>query len=537
MSTQANSKDISRFTRTLWWIAGASPEILEKYPSEYAKFSAIGMTISMTCVVAFVSGMAAAWYFSSSVLASIAFGFFWALLIFCIDRALVVTMKKSIHSKTFKEKLIEALKIIVPRAVLAVLVALLMSIPLELIVFEDIINEELPNYESKKQEDSSKIGYDAIRKAESQERERTLSRQSEDAQNDFDDANEQYAEATNSVASLEQQISSKKTQLNRPNTSRYNNANSEVMRSKAALNSADINDNQRRVLKAKISSNQGIMNEEKANWNKKLTQEIESLEPKLIEAQKRAVERKQNLDAAKERKREVSTMMYEEQKILSNADAQVSTKVRAIDSIQKHTNKFIRNYSVLEYAVYDKIIEKIPIPKASSEVLLNDSTKTGNKSVKSKSDIEYKEVWHYRNRDALIMLWLIRILFFVFEMMPTVVKAVSKPGPYERECEAQDEQMEQFFTSSAYSTHMNNLLVSKLAHEKQLAEDRQNAERNLHDHILMKIQDAQKEVAVAAIDKWRKEHIGASLTEKMDSRQSKDTTSDNINGYRDEDFD
>ena len=78
MTTNKDIKDINSFTRLLWWIAGASPEILIKYPSEYAKFSAIGMTIAMTCLVAFVSGMSAAWYFSSKLFPYFLFFFFFA---------------------------------------------------------------------------------------------------------------------------------------------------------------------------------------------------------------------------------------------------------------------------------------------------------------------------------------------------------------------------------------------------------------------------------------------------------------------------
>ena len=499
MAPNTSQQDITSFTRTLWWIAGATPKILEKYPSEYAKFSAIGMTIVMTCLVAFVSGMSAAWYFSSNLLAAIAFGAFWALMIFCIDRALVVTMKKSIHSKSFKEKLKEALKIIIPRAILAILVALLMSIPLELIVFEDVINAELPNYQSKKLEDSSKIGYDAIRKSEAEEREKRLNRQNESAQKNLNYANNAYESAHKAVTELEYQINTKRGQLDRPNTTRYNSALRELQNSKAALKSSDISDAQRRTLRAKISSSQAIMNEEKKNWNYKLNEDIKALEPKLKKAKQEEKEKESDQAEARKATVDIGKMVHNVQTTISEADKQIGKQVNVIDSIQKNTNKFILHYSVLEYAVYDKTVEKVPVARVKHSTNQNPDSPAEVEDEETK----YEEVWHYRNKDALMMLWLIRILFFVFEMMPTVVKAVSKPGPYERECEALDEQMAQFFTSTTYRDHMQNMLNDKLQHERQLAEDRRNAEKILHDDILSKIKDAQKDVALDAISKWR----------------------------------
>ncbi|MBD5290000.1 MAG: DUF4407 domain-containing protein [Bacteroides sp.] len=508
MATNNSQQDINSFTRTLWWIAGATPKILEKYPSEYAKFSAIGMTIVMTCLVAFVSGMSAAWYFSSKLLVAIAFGAFWALMIFCIDRALVVTMKKSIHSKSFKEKLIEALKILIPRAILAILVALLMSIPLELIVFEDVINAELPNYQSKKLEDSSKIGYDAARKSEAEEREKRLNRQNESAQKNLDYADNAYASAHKAVTELEYQINTKRGQMDRPNSSRYNSAFNDLQKSKAALKSSDISDAARSALRARISSSQAIMNEEKTKWNVRLREEINALEPKLKNA--RAEEKKKAADQAEARKAtvDIGKMVHEVQTAISQADKQIGQQVTAVDSRQKNTNKFILHYSVLEYVVYDKTVEKVPITRIKQSANIDSN---GPAEVEEE-ETEYEEVWHYRNRDALMLLWLIRILFFVFEMMPTVVKAVSKPGPYERECEAQDEQMAQFFTSVTYRNHMQTMLNDRLQHEKQLAEDRRNTEKILHDDILSKIKDAQKDVALDAISKWRTSQMNGNVS-------------------------
>ena len=89
------------FQRILWTIAGAEIPILEKCRTDHKKFGAMGATIAMTSFIAFLSGTSAAWFFTQSgtetsgkIGWAMAFGIVWATLIFCIDRSLVITMKK-----------------------------------------------------------------------------------------------------------------------------------------------------------------------------------------------------------------------------------------------------------------------------------------------------------------------------------------------------------------------------------------------------------------------------------------------------------
>ena len=89
------------FQHLLWNIAGAEIPILEKCRTDHKKFSVIGATILMTAFIALCAGTSAAWYFtqkgtddSGNFGWSFLFGLIWAILIFCIDRSLVITLKK-----------------------------------------------------------------------------------------------------------------------------------------------------------------------------------------------------------------------------------------------------------------------------------------------------------------------------------------------------------------------------------------------------------------------------------------------------------
>lgn len=133
------------FQRILWTIAGAEIPILEKCRTDHKKYGAMGATIAMTSFIAFLSGTSAAWFFTQSgtetsgkIGWAMAFGIVWATLIFCIDRSLVITMKKN-PEKTTKTWWVVPF---VSRALLALIIAFMVSIPLELVVFEDFISEQ-----------------------------------------------------------------------------------------------------------------------------------------------------------------------------------------------------------------------------------------------------------------------------------------------------------------------------------------------------------------------------------------------------------
>lgn len=492
MTTNKDLKDINSFTRLLWWISGVSPEILIQYPSEYTKFSAIGMTIAMTCLVAFVSGMSAAWYFSSNFLATFCFGCFWATLIFCIDRALVVTMKKKPGESGWSI----FFKIICPRAVLALLVAFLMSIPLELIVFQDLITLELPNYKDKVKEDASRIGLSHQIKQEAEKNSGKIGDLIQNNKQVIEDAEKDKTNAENKVNSIESQISAERNKKNNPTTSAYLSAQKSYNDATNKLNSPKYDSQLRKRYSSQRAAAKSAMEIEKKRWNEQIDTKIASLEKEKQEANKVLRKSKEDLSEANKAQRDLIKQEVDNQVIINDAIKETGEKSQEIDSLLKESNKFLLYYQVLEYAIYAKQIERIPVAS----------------SVESENKESYIEEESYKNRQALIMLWLIRALFFVFELMPTVVKAVSKPGPYEHAVLAEDEQIESFLTSSNYKDHMQTILKDRLTHEKQLESDRQKAEKDLHDQLVSKIQAAQEKVAVAAIDKWEKEQLNTIRT-------------------------
>jgi hypothetical protein len=120
-----------------WMCSGADPDLLNNSPkSEQIKYAGIGGTIFFTAVMAFISSSYALYTVFDNLYTSIAFGLIWGLLIFNLDRFIVSTIKKR---DSFWKELIQAS----PRIVLAVIIAVVISKPLEMKIFEKEINQVL----------------------------------------------------------------------------------------------------------------------------------------------------------------------------------------------------------------------------------------------------------------------------------------------------------------------------------------------------------------------------------------------------------
>ena len=138
-----------------WFCSGASPELLRRCPTESNKYIGIGATVLFTGIFAALAGGYALYtVFDNWIPASI-FGLIWGCMIFNLDRYIVSSMKK--EGSSWKE-----IKTAVPRIILAVLLAFVISKPLELKMFEREINGELVLMEQalfKKQEDTIKARF------------------------------------------------------------------------------------------------------------------------------------------------------------------------------------------------------------------------------------------------------------------------------------------------------------------------------------------------------------------------------------------
>lgn len=122
--------------------SGADTDILQACPkSERTKFVGIGATIFLTSILAGVSGAYAIFFTFENLFISLLFGVLWTLIIFNLDRYIVSSIRKQ---GNFKKEFYVS----IPRIIISVLLAITISKPLELKLFDGSISKKLSEIES-----------------------------------------------------------------------------------------------------------------------------------------------------------------------------------------------------------------------------------------------------------------------------------------------------------------------------------------------------------------------------------------------------
>ena len=117
--------------------SGADKNLLQDCSEgEQTKFVGIGATVFFTAVMAFIASAYALFTVFDSVYPALLFGMVWGFLIFNLDRFIVSTIRKR---DSFWSEFLQAS----PRILLAVIIAIVISKPLEIKIFEKEINTVL----------------------------------------------------------------------------------------------------------------------------------------------------------------------------------------------------------------------------------------------------------------------------------------------------------------------------------------------------------------------------------------------------------
>ncbi|MFG6687266.1 DUF4407 domain-containing protein [Mariniflexile sp. HNIBRBA6329] len=117
--------------------SGSDTDILNTCSKgEQNKYAGIGATVFFTALMAFIAASFALYTVFDNLYTSIFFGLIWGFLIFNLDRYIVSTIKKT---GNVLDELVQA----TPRILLAIIIAIVISKPLELKIFEKEINQVL----------------------------------------------------------------------------------------------------------------------------------------------------------------------------------------------------------------------------------------------------------------------------------------------------------------------------------------------------------------------------------------------------------
>lgn len=452
--------------------------MLSLCPLDYKKYEAIGMTILMTSLVGFAAGSSAAWYFTEDALWTLVFGLFWSLLIFSIDRSLVVTLKKDPYKKSYY------VLPLVFRGFLAILVAGIMSIPLELLVFNGFIQNDIENYKSDLLKQQHQDSFDAQQAAEYDSKSKSLDQLLKSESNKKDD----IITAINDKRSERQREAN---MLNHPNTTTYNNAQASAnglqrqLNELYSLSNSDYRRNRIPGLRSQISHQRSVMASERNAWNSKVNARISELDNEIAQLS----------DALRVAKENIARTDREKQRVDSTS---VSYQARAEESLNKtderfrNGNNFTLYYAVLAHAIY------------KTHKVTHERMGTDGKTYTYETE-------EFVNKDFMFLLWFIRAMFFVIELLPSIVKVVSKAGQYELRVYHQEEELKKYLHSQEYQDYCYKMLHGDNQLEMDLQAQRHDAEKKVQHDIIQAIINAEESVAKDSIDNWEKLEKGKML--------------------------
>lgn len=459
----------------LWWVAGADSERLQQCPSDQKRFGAIGMVILTTAFVAFLAGTAAAMFFTQKDGAtsgqlgwSIAFGVLWAIIIFMIDRSLVVTMKKD---PTKENQFSTVAGPFIFRMFLAAIIALMISTPLELYIFRSFIDEEGEKYKELKVEEF-KGSTDESREIQQ------IDTRNERSMRIIEENKQAIGPKEQTISKNEQKKDSLKLLLDKPNTKRYHTAVQELNNNRMKLNEEDAKlkvastfADSTRIQKRKeqiqkdINKNKKDIFDEKQKWNTPIKAQISKLEEDNEMLMAERDELKKEIRSEKREMNRQDSIRNEHAIKLQDKDSVYLSKITNAD-------KLIRNYQILNHALYEK-----------------------------------DENGSLKNSTMLFFYWLICIIFFLIELLPTLVKVITPVGVYDRLVYEEEKSLNDYFQSEEYHNSVLAQQKANMQYEANMRKQRQGIEGNSQLEILKQASLAQNEIANEAINKWKQDEL------------------------------
>lgn len=161
------------FTNFLIACSGANKEVLKECPLEKTKFIGIGLTNVLIAILSSVSvGFFVSFAFTDKKTGSLEITWYallavcivWGLLIFNLDRSIIISIKKT---GSTRRQFMQAL----PRIIIAVFIGIVISTPLELKIFADEIKVQLEKNLKKDiqmmKEENSQLHHNALKRADS----------------------------------------------------------------------------------------------------------------------------------------------------------------------------------------------------------------------------------------------------------------------------------------------------------------------------------------------------------------------------------
>jgi hypothetical protein len=443
----------------LWICAGVNRKILRQCPTDYAKYAGIGGTILFTALMAMLSGgYAMSTIFTDEnkepiIPVAILFGVFWGLLIFNLDRFIVNTMYSDGKHTISKDEFIAGL----PRIIIAIFLGVVISMPLELKIFEDEI----------------KI------KIEENIKERIKEYQASDNQE---------------IAVLQTRIDSLRIQIKQIQESPNDIYTDNILTGNAELNQLlkerqekrveydkerqiiqDLSTRRHNLRKPTTIDNQSIHDE----YNQKYRELTDNI---YIHAQKRDGINRQ----ISELNSQISLQDNDLKKILDKAVAEKEKQIASLEKEIEILNEDIKRIKIrINEDGYGKLIKQ----------------EYGGFQAKMNAFSDMKE----ENSSTYISSLFIMLLFIIIETSPTFFKMMIASGPYDDLLRAEMYRVRAL--SDKRIKEINDHIENEINISTAKNNARLTAEIGANKAVLEKLSTAQSQLIQEAIEEWKKQEL------------------------------
>ncbi|CAM1342383.1 DUF4407 domain-containing protein [Tenacibaculum amylolyticum] len=464
-----------------WLLAGSDIKILEKTPTDQNRHANVGLAIFTTTLVAFVTGCLAGLQFAPKTEykwgLALFFGGLWSLLVFTIDRNMVLTLKK--NPKLKKQKLI---KPFLYRLFLSGLISFFISIPLELWIFKDEIKEQMKKDDDKKIEERklALAGIYDLGKLSDEKREIE-----EDIKNLQTKLNAFEPSTPSYLASKEKAIRAGIT-YERYDTYYKNQVKRRKEFHKKWRNRIVFNNDGQRVRIGDLQKIEQIKYRDNnyANWKKIYvltnTNGKETLQRNKLRIKRDSLEEirlqifndyYRGVEADKKQK---DSIALKKQKELSVNKGKVNTEVEDYETLTKDNSGFISQW-----------------------IALNNLHIVGDEASENKKSEAF---W------ILFFIWFIRVVFFTIELLPTLTKFTTPVGAYDWAIYEEEEKQRKLLEKrkELKLAEMDSEIEVEIEERKILKE---KGLKNLESKILEDYFERQNRIATKMMEVWEKEEM------------------------------
>ena len=469
--------------------SGADKEIINEYPTEWTKFAGIGATIFLTACLALLSGGYAMHFVFENVWVSVLFGIFWAIVIFNLDRYIVLSLRKEKiptstdikrESDTNRKEELKSERnrllwhqalMASPRFVIALIIAVTVSKPIELRLFQNRIDKELEN--TVKVEDAKFDEEEQRRIDELNKQLASINKQEQDDKSAVFSNNPIYQDAKTKIPKLETDINGKEQQI--------------------ASNKKIIDANRYKETRYKTNTNPvtgEVTRTPYIVWLPNATARAKIEENKTLESERQKLFTE--LADQKKKQNDVETSLSEQATAIS--DKYKSAK----DNVSQQIDNLNKTYLERKTAWVNANKKSADLP-ARLEALGNISS-FGN------------SIWWAS--------FVITLLFIALETAPVIVKLLTKRGPYDEKLDALEYQVyiEESRKVDTLNREINEYMklaneAAKLSGSLKLdaEKDKLDIELRNNKELLNKLADYQKELAEIYADAWFQEEKAKAL--------------------------